>query len=268
MPMTVCAHDVYGATTMKNATRRGVTLLAIVIMVCCLGETATAAEKIVMTVQFPPDQLMLGKWVQLIYTEAFQTLGLEMECVFYPIKRGDALVENGEVDGALSRPFDYATVYTNLIRVEEPAPVDKLAALAKDATLQLNGWESLKGTPYTIDHLRGFVLAEINLPKVVVANQIGIVDEWIQGLKKLAAGRTDILLIPESIGTQLLKMPEFKDAGIAQVGVMQDVPLYAFLQPKHRDLSIKLADVLKQMKTEGRLEQLWQSAAEALQANR
>ncbi len=240
-------------------------MLLIVLMTCSLWGTTAAAEKIVMVSHFSPDKLVLGKWTQLIYTEAFQRLGFEMEYAVYPYKRGDYLVEQGKADGALVRPYDYAKAHPDLVRVEEPAPVDRLGAFAKDADIQLEGWESLKGRTYKINYPRGFVLAEMSLPKVAEAENIGAVDEWGQGLKKLAAGRIDIFLAPESIMIQLLNTEEFKDSGITMAGVMQDVTLYAFLRPEHRALAPKLAEVLKQMKAEELIEQYRQGAEDALQ---
>lgn len=237
--------------------------MAVVVLSMCLP-TTSAGEKIVMVSHFSQENEILGKWLDLIYTEAFQRVGLEMEYTLYPYKRGDYLVDNGEVDGVLARPHNYAAQHPDLIRVEEAAPVDQLAAFAKDASMRLDGWESLKDTPYSIEYPRGFVLAEINLPKLVKPEQISAADDLIQGLKKVAAGRTDMFLAPESILVQFLSTDEFKDSGIRKVGVMQEVPLYAFLQPIHKDLAIKLAEVLKQMKAEGLIEHYWKMAEEAM----
>jgi len=233
-------------------------------VICSLWLPVTAAEeKITMAVHFSNTREILGKWIDLIYTEAFQRVGLTMEYKEYPYKRGDALVDSGEVDGVLARPFDYGSLHPNLVRVEEPAPVDSLTVVATDANIHLEGWESLKGTTYMIEYPRGFVLAEINLPKMVKPEQIAASDDLRQSLKKLAAGRINLLIAPDTILTQLLNTEEFKNSGIRKVGSMQVVPLFAFLQPKHKDLAVKLAETLKQMKTEGLLDQYRKTAEEA-----
>lgn len=47
---------------------------------------------------------------------------------------------------------------------------------------------------------------------------------------------------------------EFKNAGLINVGVLDEFAGHAFLHKKHADLPEKLATVLRQMKKEGHLE--------------
>ena len=239
-------------------------VIGIVAIVLAMGlSEVLAAEKIVMTCQFSNEREILGKWVELIYTDAFQRIGMAMELKYYPIKRGDALVMTGDVAGILSRPANYAALYPDLVMVAEPAPIDKLAVLATDANLTITDWESLKSITTTIEYPRGFVLVEKNLPNVVKAEQIVPSDDLQQSLKKLAAGRIGLLIAPDSILAQLLNLEEFKNSGIHKVGEVAEVPLHAFFHPTHKDLAPKLAEALKQVKAEGLIDQYRKTAEEA-----
>ena len=238
-------------------------LIVIVLFLTIWFSAAASAESFVMAVHFSNEREVLGKWIDLIYTEAFHRIGLEMEYKEYPYRRGDALTDRGEIAGVLARPGNYAEFHPKLIRVEEPAPVDVLAAFGTDADMQLGGWESLAGTSYNVEYPRGFVLAEMNLPKVLAKEHISATDDFRQSLKKLAARRIDVLLAPESILSQLLDTDEFKDSGIRKVGMMQEVPLYAFLHSKHKDVAVQLAEALKQMKAEGLFDEYYNIAREA-----
>lgn len=235
----------------------------VVLMMLSIADSASAAEKISLGVHFSNQQDVLGKWIDLIYTEAFRRIGMEMEYKELPYKRGDAMADAGEIDGVLARPKNYGELHSSLIRVEEAAPVDSLGAFATDATLQLNGWESLKGVSKIVEYPRGFILAEINLPKVVAPEHIVPSDNLMQSLKKLEAGRTQLLLAPTSILGQLLRSGEFADSGIRNVGSMQDVELFAYLQSKHSATALKLAEALREMKAEGLFEQYRAAAEEA-----
>ena len=247
----------------KQARNRIRRISLVVVMLLSMSSSARAAEKISLGVHFSNQQDVLGKWIDLIYTEAFRRIGMEMEYKELPYKRGDAMVDAGEIDGVLARPKNYGDLHPSLIRVEEAAPIDSLGAFATEAGLQLQGWESLKGMAGVIEYPRGFVLAEINLPKLVTPEQISPSDNLVQSLKKLAAGRIHLLLAPASILGQLLRSEEFANSGIRNVGAMQDVELFAYLQSKHAEMAVKLAEALRAMKTEGLFEQYRATAEEA-----
>ena len=108
------------------------------------------------------------------------------------------------------------------------------------------------------------MIKKVSLPKLVEPERISVVNRVVHGLKKVATGRTDVFLAPESIVVQLLTGDGFKDAGIRQVGVIQEVPLFAFLLPAHKALAIDLAEVLKKMKSESLIGRYRRMAEEAM----
>jgi len=203
-----------------------------------------------------PETHYLGKWQRLIYTDVFRRLGIKAEFRDYPSKRASIEADAGNVDGEPSRPSQYADEHPNLIRVEESLLSAKISAFATQPSIpQLDGWDSLKGTKYRVEYMRGIKLTEMNLPKVVSRENLSDVTEPEQGLKKLISGRTDLYIDQESVALTLLQTPEFKDGKIRIVGVMEIAPLYPYLHKKHAALAPKMAEIIKAMKAEGSIEQ-------------
>jgi len=203
-----------------------------------------------------PETLCDGKWQRLIYTEIFRRLGIKAEFRDYPAKRVSIETDAGNIDGEAARPYQYAAEHPNLIRVEEFIFNASFSAFAVQASIpQLNGWDSLKGTDYRVGYRRGSKTSESNLPKVVSRENLSDVTEPIQGLKKLASGRTDLFVDEESGIFTLLQTPEFKESKIRFVGVMESFPVYAYLYKRHASLAPKMAEVIKAMKAEGLIEQ-------------
>jgi hypothetical protein len=72
--------------------------------------------------------------------------------------------------------------------------------------------------------------------------------------RKLAAGRTDLYIDGELLVEGVLRGAEFRGTSIHRVAVMEQLNGYAFLQPKHKALAIRLSATLTQMKKEGVIE--------------
>ncbi len=187
----------------------------------------------------------------LIYREAGKRLGIEIEVVGYPSKRAAYLGDVGKVDGQSGRVYNYNSKHPSLIRVTENIISVYFTAYALDKSVKLNGWESLKGTPYRVDYRRGTNLCKIRLPGVVSEEQIIAVDEIKLGLRKILKGRSDIVVGVDDFITEELAQEEFKKSGIHKVGVMEEVTVHPFLHKKHKALVSKLSYVLTEMKKEG-----------------
>jgi len=218
----------------------------------------------VAAVESMPEQIVLttsrsegdpgAKWVILIITEALHRLDRELIYTQYPLKRGNMLANEGTIDGLMGRDEKFGTLYPNLIRVEEPMIFVKFSAFATDPTIQVAGWESLRGSTYRIEYRRGFEIAETHLAHLVDPENISLINDWTAGLKKLMGKRTDIFIELERTIMRELQTDAFKDSGIRNAGVLHEIPFYLYMHKKHQDLASKLAAVLKQMREEGLIE--------------
>ena len=97
----------------------------------------------------------------------------------------------------------------------------------------------------------GSRVAEEELPKRVAPKLLSGVPAVEQILKKLKTRHTDVFVDAEWLVLPLLNSPEFKDSGIAQVGIIASDFSYPFLHKKHAELAPRLAEVLRQLKKEG-----------------
>ncbi|WP_319521289.1 transporter substrate-binding domain-containing protein [uncultured Desulfosarcina sp.] len=214
------------------------------------------------TIQGPAEYY--GKWGELIYTEAFRRLDVDLVIQAFPLERANRMVSRKQVDGDLGRSFAFHDSYPHLIQVEEVPFSMNLSAFALNPDIRIDGWESLKSTKYRVEYLLGSKLLPGKLAPIVDPERLSTVTHWVQGLKKLMAGRTDIFIEAEGVVLYYLANdPYFKDAEIHVAGVLLESPVYAYLQPEHAELALRLSGVLKEMKEEGVVAKFQQAAIEA-----
>jgi len=195
-----------------------------------------------------------GIALKLLFTEAFARVGKTLVYRYYPAKRGTLMATSGRVDGELARGYKYGEKVQNLVRVEEPLIIVRLLAYVTDSRIKLDGWKSLAGTDFRIDFMRGQIGIGEKLSKIGNNGNVTAVSQWIQGLNKLALGRTDIYIGIEKTVNSALATERFNGAGIHSAGVMEEQPIHTYLHVKHKNLVPALSAVLKAMKNEGLIE--------------
>lgn len=195
-----------------------------------------------------------GQLSGMIFQEAFDRLGIKLEIKIYPVPRATKMAEEGRVAGELTRLYEYQSRVKNLIRVEEPLYITRVAGYALDSDIQLNGWDSLKGAQYCIDHRRGLKHVTKRLSELVSKEFIGPLATPEQGLRRLSNERC-VLYIDIAFNVQnLLTTPQFKTAGIRDVGTLNTSTVHGYLHKTHKQLVPKLDIIIKQMKKEGLIE--------------
>ncbi|MBU3918082.1 hypothetical protein KKA14_21340 [bacterium] len=215
------------------------------------GKSSKIPDKLIMVTGVDKDASFLGSWLFLTYNEAFKRLGIELVYKKYPWKRCGLLANEGEVDGDLWRSPSYGDVYQNLVRVEETGPFGHFCAWAIDPAIKdLNGWNSLKGTEYKVDYVRGTKVCESELPKVVKKENLQASNRLSDSIRKLIFKRTDVLILIDTHFYDELKNQEIINSGIHKAGIMQSAPSHVYFHKKHKDLAPSLSVVLKQMKKE------------------
>jgi len=216
-----------------------------------------AADKMILVGTADVKNSMQGKWLTLIFTEVFRRLGYELQYDGYPAVRASAMSDAGEVDGEISRVFEYQMTHPNLIRVDEILYSTNFVAFAVKPGIVLHGWKSLKNTTYKVEYRRGVKLSESELPLVVTSEHLSVVTTAEQGLKKLITARTDLYVDVDFTTVEAMKRlnpAEFDVSAVYQAGIMHAVTAYAYLHKKHAALVPKVAEVLKAMKQEGLFE--------------
>ncbi len=214
-----------------------------------------AAEKKISLGSHKSKDSPAGKFLDLVYTEAFKRLGITFVYETFPAKRSSFMSDTGQVDGELSRIYSYNEVHPKLIRVEEPHWTSGFIAAATDTSIHLDGWGSLKNTDYKVVYMTGIKGCEINLPKVVKPENLQNVIHTSLGYRMILKNRADIHIGSEMDMLSVLASDEFSASELKIVGVLEKFTGHAFLHEIHQELVPKLSAVLKEMKKEGLLEQ-------------
>lgn len=221
------------------------------------SRAGSEATRIVMATMLEQQNSFAGRWLRLIYTEAFQQLGVAVEIRSFPAARASAEAIAGNVDGELARGHDYATMQTALMPVPEAPFSASSAAYTRNPDIHLpNGWESLRGTNYRVDFRFGYPVIQQRLASVLPPGGFSGVLNAELGLRKLVVGRADLYVDTVEVVEPMLASPEFVHAGIRQAGVMERMPIYAYLNKKHEKLALRLAAVIRKMRDGGQIEQL------------
>lgn len=218
------------------------------------SQKPAGAAPFVMAADADPDTYGY-KLSKLVYTEAFKRLGVPLQIVNYTLARRTAMVEEGIIDGEVSRVLAYGDAHPELIRVEVPVMDFTFSLFAAKPELRVQRVEDLAAANVVVEYRRGVLMCENTLKKFVPAERLSDVPASDQGVKKLSAGRTDVFCDIDLYVRQALNSQELKDVtNIRKLFNIASVPTYPYLNKKHADLVPRLTAVLKQMKAEGLLD--------------
>lgn len=197
-----------------------------------------------------------GRWIGLIYGEAFRRLGIPMKISVYPILRLSMSSDRGDVDGDVARVHAYAAAHPELVRVEESVLTVQLALYTADPALSLRRLEDIPSADLRATFVRGAAVCEKSLKPWMAAGRLVDVNDDGQALKMLLARRTDVHCTTDLGVENQLRLPEFKGVStIRPVLVLGEaVELYPYLHRRHAALAPRLAATLRQMKAEGLIE--------------
>jgi polar amino acid transport system substrate-binding protein len=191
----------------------------------------------------PDRQGFLDQLVPAIFRE----LGLDAELLIYPTatERGMLNANEGIDDGLAMRVAGLERQYPNLIRVPEPIAVNDFVAISMRHRFATTGWDSLR--PYAVGYILGWKVFEQNVPKGLDATLVRDADQLFT---LLARDRADVVLYERWQG-----LARTRAMGL-QVQVLEPplvrTPMYLYLHKKHAELVPRVAQVLKQMKSDGR----------------
>ncbi len=201
-----------------------------------------------------------------VYSVAFGRAGKRVKISPMPSERALIEANAGRLDGDATR-FGNARVenqYTNLIRVQEPLLVSNTSAFSIRFSAEIRNWSDVAELSPGIVYVRGYKLIESRLSAMELQARAFRVADHAKALRFLMAGRADILISTESAVRTFLGEPEFRNAGIRRIGVLERDSPYLYLHKRHAELADRLASVLRQLKADGTYRVMFQEFARNL----
>lgn len=178
--------------------------------------------------------------------EAFRRIGVDFKLVSLPSERSLHSANLGEVDGEGLRVPGLASQYPNLVQVPERYIGISFVAFARDNSIRLDhGWDSLK--PHRVAFINGWKMFEGSAGG---ARAVTKVDKAEQMFLMLDGGRIDLALYTRTDGVALARRMGLSSI-VPLAPALKDVDMYLYLNRKHEALVPKLAQALREMKSDG-----------------
>jgi polar amino acid transport system substrate-binding protein len=246
-------------------------LKALVALAASLCSPAAPAQQQVAPAPFvmathQPDTNFQGQWVRRIYTEAFRRLGVPMEVQAIPLQRMTEMLDRGELDGDVGRVHAHGLSHPELVRVEESMYDVVFGLYTIDQTIELKRIEELDARPWRAAYVRGVAVCERLLkPHIAPENLSSLVNDE-QGMHMLAMGRVHFYCAANHSVADAASREHFRGLPPPRLVLsMGTIALYPYLHRRHAALAPRLAEVLREMRSQGLIERF---RTEALAASR
>ncbi|NRD72324.1 hypothetical protein HQQ94_03515 [Shewanella sp. VB17] len=198
-----------------------------------------------------PNTNVYLKWVELIYTDAFNRLNIDFSYTIMPSIRASRMSDLGKVDGEIARDANYGTKHPNLVRINESIASGSLSAFAYNPLVNIRSWNDIYNSQYKVEYYRGSFLAHQRLSKHISPDRLSTSSTPEQSLRKLIRARIDIYVGPTKITNQQAATAEFANEHLQRLTTLEEHIHYGYLHQRHSELAITLAEVFRQMKAEG-----------------
>jgi hypothetical protein len=210
--------------------------------------TLQATEQTVMTFSTVKGSA-LGLVSADILKEAYRRIGIQINVLEVPAKRGLHNANFGRYDGEVMRIAGIAKAYPNLIMVPDFVNIMEGVAFSKNKEIQIQGWESLK--PYRIGVVRGMKFAENGTKGM----ERDLVSNPVQLFKMLDRGRLDIAIL-----SRMSSLGALKVSGVMGVYVLSPpltkIKLYHYLHKRHKNLVPQISKTLQELEKEGVIQKI------------
>ncbi|NRD72430.1 hypothetical protein HQQ94_04050 [Shewanella sp. VB17] len=231
-----------------------VKFINVMILLLSLILAAEAADKQKITFAFmaDPNASLPMKWAELVYTDAFSRLNIDFSYKIMPAIRASKMIDLGKIDGEPIRWSTYSDSHPSLIRIEYPLGSGSINAYTYDPSIKIDSWEDIQKQEYKVEYYRGIAIAKLRLSQYVAADRLTDSSSPAESLRKIIRGRIDIYIGSKALTTSLLATPEFTNSHILMIAKLEEILSYGYLHSSHSDLAVKLVDVFRQMKSEGK----------------
>ena len=234
---------------------RVIQTISLMVLLTSLSLIAETADRQKITFAFfdDPNTSATMKYTELVYTDAFYRLNIDFSYAVFPSIRASKMADLGRVDGEPGRVAAYGQKHPNLIRIDESLGSIAISAYIHDPSININSWKDTQNQTYNIEYYRGIAIAKQRLSQYVNDNWLTDSSSPSESLRKLLRGRIDIYIGTKELTTELLATAAFVNSNILITSTLEEFLFYGYLHKSHSDLAIKLAEIFRQMKSEGKL---------------
>lgn len=194
-----------------------------------------------------PDQ---SGMLDRIVKEAFRRIGVVADIPFLPAERSIMVANTGIHDGELNRIEGMEQWYPNVVRVPESNMDFNFVAFSKNLNFATTDWSTLKS--YRIGFIKGWKILEKNLkdhPDIIYSNSAE------QLFNQLDKEHIDVAIYGELVGYAQLKSMGLKGVRALKPSLAKR-KMYMYLHVKHKNLTGKVAESLREMKRDGTYDQI------------
>lgn len=181
----------------------------------------------------------------------------------YPPLRALQYSTSGQKDGELCRIYAFGKANSMLLRVPTPYYSEKIVAVVKKGSqITIRNKEDLG--KFRVAYIRGVKVSQnltLEVKDVLVAGKTE------QILKMLEIGRIDIGIVNEFDANLQLKKLDFSDKLVVISNPLVTEELYHYIHVKHKDLIARVDSKILEMKENGELKKLVESAESLIISN-
>lgn len=176
-----------------------------------------------------------------LYQQAFASLDFNFTMYFAPPRRGQAELLSGKADGHCGDLAGLELTSDQVIRLELALLVTEANAYTYEAALRASTPDALFSAGPAVGVLRGGASLESLLQPWPQIDRLRV-DDMAQGLKMLAAGRIQLLVVPSVLLNSHLQRNNVERPWIA--ATLQRYTLYPYLHRRHQALAPALTQAL------------------------
>lgn len=183
------------------------------------------------------------RWLQ----QALAVHGYRFELRQVPAKRLLQQVDQGALDGDISRVPSVVVPYRHLVQVVTPFLVSCYAGYGVDPPAAEPDQGRRPELLLRVGLVRGSEWIQQRASQRWPEESLLSLNDYPQGLKQLMAGRLDLLLMPEQLlaTRQIRRLQETRGISLLrQTDWMAAFESYIYLHERHRNLAVKLAEAL------------------------
>ncbi len=207
---------------------------------------------------------VLVDFIQSLMSEAFNNLDMDVRVRPMPAERAlkDSNSDHG-ADGETLRTEYISNKYPNLLKVPEQIFNLNLVAYSIDKDFQTNNWESLR--PYHVAYIKGMKAIENKL-LFVKPKSVQQIENARLLFIHLVKKRTDVvvwgliegLIVVDKLGRENNALS--RETGKIRVlkPPLKTIPLYLYLNKRHKGLISKIDHSLKEIKTNGSYRKIYE----------